>query len=242
VVKQNEQLIATAEVLRKTEQKLIISEQLAGMGRFAAAVAHEIRNPLTIMLGAVQNAKNATAEEKGHILESLEARIIDIDHILRQMMEFAKQINISIEDFEPEKSILSTLEFISRKAKVDKVEITKEINLKSKMRADKMWLERVLLNLYINAIDEMKAKGGGILSVWAGEDEDDIIIKITDTGTGIPLEIRGRIFEPFMTTKKAGTGLGLYNVKKTLELQNGRIDFTTSDTGTTFTISLPRAK
>jgi signal transduction histidine kinase/CheY-like chemotaxis protein len=238
IIKQNEQLINTTDTLKKTEQRLIISEQLAGMGRFAAAVAHEIRNPLTIMLGAVQNSRIATPEEKDAILEHLEAKIIDIDHILKQMMEFAKQITITIEEFDPVTSIDGTLKFISHKARIEQIEIKKEIVVKSGVKADKMWLERVLLNLYMNAMDEMK--GGGTLTVWAGEDDTNIILRIGDTGNGIPNEIRNKIFEPFNTSKKAGTGLGLYNVKKAVELQGGRIDFVTGDTGTIFTIQLPK--
>jgi transcriptional regulator with GAF, ATPase, and Fis domain len=74
ILKQNEQLIETTEILKRAEQKLILNEKLAAMGKFASAVAHEIRNPLTIMLGALQSAKNATAEEKEQILSHLDNR------------------------------------------------------------------------------------------------------------------------------------------------------------------------
>ena len=238
ILKQNEQLINTTEMLRKTEQRLIISEQLAGMGKFAAAVAHEIRNPLTIMLGAVQNSRDATVEEKDSILEHLEGKIIDIDHILKQMMEYAKQMKITIEEFDPAASIGETLNFIGHKAKVENVTIKKDLKVASKVKADRMWFERVLLNLYMNAMDEMK--GGGELTVSATEDAENLIVKIGDTGSGIPEEIKNKIFEPFNTSKKTGTGLGLYNVKKAIELQGGKIDFVTSKQGTVFTIHLPR--
>jgi signal transduction histidine kinase/DNA-binding response OmpR family regulator len=238
ILKQNEQLINTTEILRKTEQRLIISEQLAGMGKFAAAVAHEIRNPLTIMLGAVQNSRDATVEEKDSILEHLEGKIIDIDHILKQMMEYAKQMKITIEEFDPVASIGETLDFIGHKAKSEKVIIKKELKVTSRVKADRMWFERVLLNLYMNAMDEMK--DGGELTVTAFEDGEDLVLKIGDTGKGIPEEIKNKIFEPFNTSKKTGTGLGLYNVKKAIELQGGKIDFITSSHGTVFTIHLPR--
>ena len=237
ILKQNEQLIETTETLRKTEQRLIISEQLAGMGKFAAAVAHEIRNPLTIMLGAVQNSRNATVQEKDDILENLEGKIIDIDHILKQMMEFAKQMKITIEEFDPEASIGATLKFIAHKAKSENVRIVKDLKITGMVKADKMWFERVLLNLYMNAMDEMK--GGGEMTVAASEEAGDLVIKIGDTGHGIPEEIMNKIFEPFNTSKKTGTGLGLYNVKKAIELQGGKIDFVTSGKGTIFTIHLP---
>jgi signal transduction histidine kinase len=239
IIRQNEQLINTTDTLKSTEQKLIISEQLAGMGRFAAAVAHEIRNPLTIMLGAVQNSKDATPEEKNDILEHLGTKIIEIDNILKQMMEFAKQTKITIEEFDPVTSIEDTLKFIGYKIKTEKITVKKEVNINSKVKADRVWLERVLLNLYMNALDEMK--GGGTLTLSAGEDANNIILRIGDTGKGIPKEIKDKIFEPFNTSKKTGTGLGLYNVKKVIELQGGRIDFITGDTGTVFTIQLPRA-
>jgi signal transduction histidine kinase/DNA-binding response OmpR family regulator len=238
ILKQNEQLINTTEMLRKTEQRLIISEQLAGMGKFAAAVAHEIRNPLTIMLGAVQNSRNATVEEKDSILEHLEGKIIDIDHILKQMMEYAKQMKITIEEFDPVASIGETLNFIGHKAKVENVRIKQDLKVASKVKADRMWFERVLLNLYMNAMDEMK--GGGELTVSASEDAENIILNIGDTGSGIPEEIKNKIFEPFNTSKKTGTGLGLYNVKKAIELQGGKIDFITSKQGTVFTIHLAK--
>jgi two-component system sensor histidine kinase HydH len=225
-------------MLRKTEQRLIISEQLAGMGKFAAAVAHEIRNPLTIMLGAVQNSRNATVEEKDSILEHLEGKIIDIDHILKQMMEYAKQMKITIEEFDPVASIGETLNFIGHKAKVENVRIKQDLKVASKVKADRMWFERVLLNLYMNAMDEMK--GGGELTVSASEDAENIILNIGDTGSGIPEEIKNKIFEPFNTSKKTGTGLGLYNVKKAIELQGGKIDFITSKQGTVFTIHLAK--
>lgn len=238
LVKQNKQLFDTAEILKKTEQRLILSEQLASTGKFAAAVAHEIRNPLTIMLGAVQSSRDASREEMAGTLEKLEDKIIDIDSILRQMTEIAKQIQITVADFDPSISVMQTLDFISKKAKVHKITVVTNFGHKHKVSGDRMWFERVLLNLYINAIDEMRE--GGELKVVTSDSGDFVIISVSDTGNGISEDIKDKLFEPFSTTKKHGTGLGLYNVKKAIELQGGKIDFTTGLTGTTFKVSLPK--
>lgn len=237
VLKQNEQLIETTEILKRTEQKLILNEKLAAMGQFATTVAHEIRNPLTIMLGALQALKKATPEEKEQILTHLESKIIDIDHILKQMMEFTKPMNLSFSEFNPDEAIKSTINFISKKAEGQNVKVITELRVNKNIKADKMWFERIILNLIINALDEMK--DGGILTIKTFIHGDELNVKVIDTGKGIPEQVAASLFEPFNTSKRTGSGLGLYNVKKAIELHGGKISFETGSSGTTFTIVLP---
>jgi len=241
VVRQNEKLLEATETLRKTEARLIASEQLAAMGKFAAAVAHEIRTPLTIMLGGIQNLDSVSGEERQKILASLENRIIDIDHILKEMMTLAKPVTLQPEKFDAGEALKDTLNFLRQKALASSVEMSLRMNHKRQVFADRVQTEKILLNLFVNAIDSMREKGG-TLGIETYDDGEYVAIKISDTGTGIPEKIRDKIFDPFFTTKKHGTGLGLYNVKRIIELGGGTIDFETGASGSVFEVRFSAVK
>lgn len=226
--------------LAESKKKLILSEQLSSMGMLAATVAHEIRNPLTIMLGAIQGCKQADPCEKDRVLEQIRIKLINIELIIKQMLAFSKQITVSAKAIFFADSIEETLKFIDSKAKSQSVEIKNETSVKKQIIADKIWFERILLNLYTNALQAMK--GGGTLTIKDYEVENNIAISVSDTGKGISTELINKVFEPFVTNKKTGTGIGLSIVKKAIELQEGKIDFVTNAKGTTFTIQLPKAK
>jgi signal transduction histidine kinase len=153
------------------------------------------------------------------------------------MMEFSKPMNLSISEFNPDEAIKSTINFVSKKIEQENVKVATELLVNRKIKADKMWFERIILNLIINALDEMK--GGGTLTVKTFIHGDELNVKISDTGKGIPEQVAASLFEPFNTSKRAGSGLGLYNVKKAIELHGGTVSFETGGSGTTFTIKLP---
>ncbi|MEI7542788.1 MAG: ATP-binding protein [bacterium] len=224
--------------LAESKKKLILSEQLSSMGMLAATVAHEIRNPLTVMLGAIQDCKRADPCEKNIVLEQVQVKLLEINLILKQMLLFSKQITVSVESVNLEKSIKETLIFLKGKTQSANVSVFNQASLKINILADKIWFERILINLYKNAIEAMR--NGGTLTIKDYEVGNYVAISISDTGKGISNEMLNKVFEPFHSSKKAGTGIGLSIVKKAIELQDGKIDFVTSPQGTTFTIQLPK--
>lgn len=238
LVKKNQELLKTTNDLKIAEKKLIIQEKFAMLGKFANYLAHEIRNPLTVLLSAIKNIKNLTVEESNTILKQMENKILDIDIILKEMMNFSKDIKLKFEEFSPVEVVNNILDFLIEKLKHNKILVKKDFSYKLNIVADKTWVERALLNIIINAIDEMK--NGGTLTISIKDSLNDINFFISDTGPGIPEQLKNKIFEPFNSYKRVGTGLGLYNVKKIIEMHGGNVNFKTSEKGTTFIISLPK--
>lgn len=238
LVKKNQELIEASNNLKIAEKKLIIQEKFAMLGKFSNYLAHEIRNPLTVLLSSIKNINNLTEEERNIILKQMENKILDIDIILKEMMNFSKDIKLKFEEFSPIEVVNNILDFLIEKLKHNKILVKKDFSYKLNIVADKTWLERALLNIIINAIDEMK--NGGTLTISIKDSSNDINFLISDTGSGIPEQLKDKIFEPFNSFKRVGTGLGLHNVKKIIEMHGGNVNFKTSEKGTTFIISLPK--
>lgn len=223
------------------ENQLMISEKLASLGLLTAGIAHEINTPLTGISSYVQLLLKSSANTADReIAEKIEAQIERVAKMVRSLLSFSRGEKGQIKKF-PLKNcindILALLDYRVKKQSINsKTEIPDDIEVWGEL--DK--LQQVFLNIISNAIDAMPE--GGTLKVEAEKKENNIVIRISDTGIGIKKEHLTRIFEPFFTTKGygRGTGLGLslsYQIVKehdgdiTVESEYGK--------GTIFTITLP---
>jgi signal transduction histidine kinase len=223
------------------------SEKLSSIGRLAAGVAHEINNPLGVILGFAQSLRKRAAADsvERSALSSIEREAERCRDLVRDLLLFSRQ---SQGDVRRETGIndlvRQAMNLISGYSKHKDVEVKLDLAQdlpKLKLNGDQM--VQVIVNLASNAFDAMPE--GGTLTVSTGlrsSPSSCVVLRVRDTGKGIPPEVRGRIFEPFFTTKDVGrgTGLGLSLVHEIVQKHEGIIELeSAADQGTTFTLSFP---
>ena len=236
---------------RAREARMRRMENLASLTTLAAGVAHEIKNPLTALSLHVQLMQKIIHSEKTLYCQAH----IDSEKYLKAMNEEVERLNGIVVDFlfavrpmnaELRKGNINTLitelaEFVSLELK--EANIRSVLNLEEKIPAlyfDERLMKQALLNLIKNACAAMD--GGGELGLATEGRDGRVHILVSDTGTGIPEDKLGKIFEPYFTTKETGTGLGLTMVFKIIQEHQGEINVKSCQgQGSVFTISLPAA-
>lgn len=229
--------------LLKREEELLKSKKLVALGTLAAGVAHELNNPLNNIYISAQVLKREATNMPEYILETINdimSQSIRVKHIISDLLEFAR-------GREPEKRETDIKEIIFGSYKsVSITRDTEEVKFNMMVpdepviiMADPVQLERVFINLFHNAIDAMEGKGE--LNVTIDKGEQSIVIKVSDTGKGIPRELLDRIFEPFYTTKDKGTGLGLAIVYNIIKKHGWDISVESKNGGATFIITIPKS-
>ncbi len=231
--------------LEDTRLQLIQSEKVASIGRMAAGVAHEINNPLSgiliyaeLLQEELKNNQRLREDVQEIINQTLRCK-----RIVSELLEFSRQSIGKPSYFDLEELINFCLNILMKQALFHDIEVVKHIQSNMpKMYGDIGQLQQVFVNLFINAADAMEGKGILTIEVSFNQDSNKFIIKIADTGPGIPEELRDKIFEIFFTTKPAGkgTGLGLSISQNIVNLHGGSIRFKCPpDGGTVFIVELP---
>ncbi len=220
--------------------QLLHADRLATIGQLVAGVAHEINEPLASILGFAQLIKKSDIPEQVRsdnekiIKSALHAR-----EIIKKLMFFAKQMPPQKVEVDLNETIKETVYFLESHL----IRSSIELNLKlspdiPKVVADPSQLYQVIVNLTVNAIQAIK--GTGILKIETFSDKDYVYFTIEDNGIGMDKETMDKIFIPFFTTKKDGTGLGLSVVHGIITNHNGKIDVESEPgKGTRFTVKLP---
>lgn len=223
--------------LKKTKEELIHQERMAAVGKITEKIAHDLRNPLTIVLLSTMFAKKAVKDDK--VLETLN-KVERAGFIMEKLVEgissFAKEIKIKKENVSITKTIEDSLFLVEDK--LSNIEKTIDIAYDEPILADPKKLEEVFTNIIQNAIQSMEGKG--ILGIKVEKEGDFVRIDISDTGPGIAPEIKDKIFSTFFTTKPKGLGLGLSIVNEIVEKHSGRIELESElGKGSCFKIFLP---
>ncbi len=233
--------LAKQELEEQHQKILIQSEKLASIGQLASGIAHEIQNPLAGISGAIKVIHSEMSDEDSNkaILKMILEQIIRLSKTAGDLLSFArpsvpKKISVNLNEI-----IKQAIFFIQKQAEEQGIEIRKGFETKSlEILADPELIKQVFLNIMLNGMQAMKKEG--VLSIDYNINKTMVEISISDTGPGIKEEDKGKIFNPFFTTKSKGTGLGLYNVKNIVESHNGKIRVSSVvGNGTTFTIMLP---
>jgi two-component system sensor histidine kinase HydH len=229
--------------VKALEETIRHHEKMAAIGNLAAGVAHEIRNPLSSIKGYATYFKSkfhpgSSEQEAARIL------IQEVDRLNRtvtELLEFARPSQLDRQTVQLDDLVRRSLQFIEQDAEHKGVRIDFKHNTDGQtICADPDRLNQALLNLYVNAIQAMDS--GGQLNVSLGpHSSQEAIIRVSDSGPGIPSEEQGKIFDPYFSTKKSGTGLGLAIVHKIIEAHGGRIKVhSLAGSGSTFIIVLPK--
>lgn len=225
--------------LQKVQDEIILTEKMSTVGYLSAGMAHEIRNPLNSIALYAQLLRGEPEEpDRLECLEKIEQEVRRIDGILRKLMDAVKRPRFHIREVSVDSAIDSAIEMFRSRIEMHGIRVERDFrSIPPPLQADQTEIEQIFTNLIVNSIEEMP--NGGVLGVVLDRDGHDVIVRISDTGRGIPPENISKIFDPFFTTKSSGTGLGLYVVLRIVKTYNGRIDVTSEDgKGTTFSVFL----
>jgi two-component system NtrC family sensor kinase len=232
---------AMAQALEEREQRLIRSERLATVGRIAAQITHEIRNPLaSIGLNAELLGDELPSGGEGRRLLTTISREVDrLSEITESYLRFVRLPKPELEPEDPGALVAAVLEFT--RAELAQAGISLELEVGQELpeiAADENQLRQALLNLVRNAREAMTA--GGVLRVSVAAADGRLRLAVTDSGSGIAPQHVGKIFDPFFSTKEQGTGLGLALVQQIVNEHGGRIEVGNAPGGgTSFVITLP---
>lgn len=229
---------------RRLELQLIQSEKMAAIGQLAAGIAHEIRNPLGIIMNALYDLGELLPDAGAEVDEDLQiarAEMGRVQEIINNLLEFSRDSTVEMQSVELNRTIRQTLKLMNKHFQTSDVKpITDLSDDVLRCRISENGMRQVLLNLITNAVQAMPA-GGELRIRTRARSDDRVELTIADTGMGISTEHLGRIFDPFYTTKDPGegTGLGLSVVHSVITNAGGSLDVTSADgEGTTFSIEL----
>ena len=229
--------------LEETQEQLVQSEKLASIGHLAAGVAHEINNPIGIILGFSQVLVKRTPEDSAmrKPLLSIEREALRCKAIVQNLLDFARHSKPALGPVDVNQVLDTTCDLLSHQITNRGTELLKDFapGLPS-ILGDANQLQQVFTNIMLNAYQAMP--DGGRLTITTRQEKDDVEIVFSDTGVGIPAEDVKRIFDPFYTTKEVGqgTGLGLSVSYGIVKSHGGTIEAESKQhEGSTFTVRLP---
>lgn len=231
------------EVMRDREVLVRRREQLATLGEAAAVLAHEIRNPLGIIKTSSQvlRMKSALPPEGERLVGFVLDEVGRIDHLVQDLLDFARPRTLHRRSVDVAAELADTLSFAAHDLEQRGIAVVRPgVPGPFIIQADAEQLHQVFLNIVLNAMDAMP--DGGTLTTRVEREGKQVAVHIADTGAGIEPDIRDRLFDPFVTTKPRGTGLGLARVRHIVELHGGSVSCdSTIGVGTCFTLLLPSA-
>ena len=232
------------ESFERIGSHLELSERLAALGRVTAGVAHEVKNPLNSMRLwlEVLKANMPVDPEPQQAVKMLDNEIDRLDRAVKTFLNFTKPVEVHPEEADL-KALLEEVLDAARPAIVKAgIELRVELSAdRPYALIDRQLIHQAFLNLVLNACDFTET--GGRVTLSLSHNEESATIVITDSGRGIPVENQKKIFQLFFTTRPGGTGIGLANTFRFVQLHNGRIEFDSEvGHGTTFRVELPLSR
>lgn len=233
---------------RELEAQLHEAEKGAVVGRLAAAIAHEIRNPLNYINLTLDHLRSSLAPEDEvkratflRLAEQLKSEVARINRHITDFLKYSRPTTLDLQPVDLKIEAEDALRIVEVQASEKGVEtrVETEANVPSVM-ADRDSMRSVFTNLLINGLQAIDGEGGNIVIRISSEDGGRARVDVTDTGRGIAPENISKVFEPYYSTKDTGTGLGLAIVRKAIEDHGGTVSVSSKvGSGTTFTIMLP---
>ncbi len=227
--------------IRALEARMRQADRLATLGRLAANIAHEIRNPLASLTGAIEvlTGPAAAGEARDRLAQIVVRESERLNQIIKNFLEYARPAPLTLEAINIADTLEEVLLLLEHRVRPGSVKIVREFLPSVVWRVDPQQFKQVVWNLCLNAVDAMP--GGGELRVGAVAVPRQLLeVWVSDTGRGIAPGDLPQLFEPFFSTKPEGTGLGLALVHRIVQEHGGEIDVrSTPGLGTTVTVTLP---
>jgi signal transduction histidine kinase len=243
---------ATLAALRRSQaeleafyrERMVRADRFAAVGEIATGLAHEIKNPLAGLSGALELLAEDLAEDphRAEIVGEMRHQVGRLTHTMESLLSFARPARARLRSTDVNGSLEKVLFLVGQQSRGGAIAVKPALgeNLAPVM-ADPFQLEQVFLNICLNACQAMGA--GGTLSVRSKEGDGNVVVEIEDTGPGIPSDLRAQVFKPFFTTKREGNGLGLAISARIVAEHGGHIGYRCPPGGgTIFTVTLQQAR
>ncbi len=232
------------EATRQIGRQLQTADRLSAISRLTGGVAHEVKNPLNAILMHVELAKIKMARGDYDVephMEVLSSEILRLDRVVKTFLDFTRPVQLNLADVPLADFVHELADLARPQAEVHGIGVTVETGSDPVLvTVDPDLFKQAVLNLVVNAIEAMP--GGGQLHFWSGVYGNMAEIRISDTGAGIPPEVRDKIYNLYFTTKEKGSGIGLSMTFRILQLHDGAISFESEPgKGTTFSLRVPVA-
>jgi hypothetical protein len=232
------------EAQRQIGRQLQTADRLAAISRISGGVAHEVKNPLNAILLHVEVARTRLKKGEADVtpqMEVISREILRLDRVVKTFLDFTRPVELNYRVV-PLREIVNEIAELARpQAEADKIRMVVEQEAEgAEVRVDRDMFKQAVLNVVVNAMQAMR--GGGELRLECTSTHDTAEIRVSDTGAGIPSELREKIFRLYFTTKEGGSGIGLAMTFRIVQLHDGTIDFSSEPgKGATFVIRLPIA-
>jgi signal transduction histidine kinase len=236
-------------------QELEVSRRLAAIGRLTAGVGHEVKNPINAMVVHLELLRGkltaggveAFGGAQRHV-DILAGEMQRLDRVVQTLADFSRPMELHLREHDLRHVVGVVMELTAAEMEENGVRVTVEAPPEQLMvRVDAELMQQAVLNLLLNGMQAMSAKGGGALLVRMRREHQFAVVEVIDEGEGIPAELLPRIFELYFTTKPKGSGIGLAMTYRILQLHGGAMevlsnaDVSSPERGTTFTFRLPIA-
>jgi len=235
-------IVRDLTMIRELEQKVMVSEKFAALGRLSAGIAHEIRNPLNSIRGFIQyfQKKLPLDEEDYRYTDLIITEVDRLNRVISRLLAYSKPREPRLVIRSPGDVLDHCIRVVEREAAEAGVELVSNLRQQDMplLLMDTDQMTQVFLNILINAV-EASPRGAKVTITSEQDDQGRFHIVIADEGPGIPREDLDKIFDPFFSTKKKGTGLGLAIVKSIIQGHSGEIEVESEpDKGARFIVTL----
>ncbi len=220
--------------LKAFQSQMELRERLSTLGEMSAGIAHELRNPLGVISGYTKLLSKKVDGTIQPTVEAIFKEVAVMDRIISDFLSFARKTDLMLSEVALKDLLKSCISNVAGSAR--DVRITERFDALPVIKVDDVLLRQAVTNILQNAVESMPEGGELTVSCSVG---DCLDISVSDTGHGIPENIRDKIFLPFFTTKERGTGLGLSILHKIVVSHGGTVRLESGDEGTTITIRLP---
>ncbi len=243
---------ATLAALRRSQteleafyrERMVRADRFAAVGEIATGLAHEIKNPLAGLSGALELLAEDLQKDprQSEIVGEMRHQVNRLTHTMESLLSFARPAKAKLRSTDVNGCIDKVLFLVKQQSRNAVVTIVPELEeAVPQVLADPSQLEQVFLNICLNALQAMH--GGGKLTVRTRAGEANVVVEVEDTGPGIPSDLRGQVFKPFFTTKREGNGLGLAISARIVAEHGGHIGYRCPPSGgTIFTVTLQQTR
>jgi len=235
-----DQLSRVCRELQNTFEQVKRADRLSAIGQLAAGLAHEIRNPLASIDGAAEVLQaGAETEVKSETLRIIRQECSRLNRLLTSLLDFARPRRPEWREVNLREVLDSVVDLVGHSARTGIRFDVRAPEIIPKLVCDREQLAQVIMNLAINAAQAMPQ--GGTVRLSIQDNQDGVLIEVSDEGVGVPPEHLDRIFDPFFTTKETGTGLGLSVVHQIVSQHGGNVTARRNpDRGMTFSVFFPQ--
>jgi signal transduction histidine kinase len=243
---------ATVAALRRSQaeleafyrERMVRADRFAAVGEIATGLAHEIKNPLAGLSGALELLAEDLAQDprQAEIVGEMRHQVARLTHTMESLLSFARPARAKLRATNVNESLEKVIFLVNQQCRGGNVTLHAHLaETLPAVLADPFQLEQVFLNICLNAIQAMA--GGGTLAIASRAGDGNVVVEIEDSGPGIPAELRAQVFKPFFTTKREGNGLGLAISARILAEHGGHIGYRCPPAGgTIFTVTLQQAR